>query len=192
MPPDRITTERLVLRRFNRRDVSALAEAVHDSLPALNEWLPWAHPGYRKDDAANYVRDSLEAWKEGRAYDYAIRRRAGGRRHLGNISIWPVSRLTRTGEIGYWIRSDETGHGLATEATGAVVRVGFEDLGYHKLVLRIALGNRGSEKVAEKLGFSPEGVLREELLIRGRWVDHTLFTMLDREFQDRIAAGDST
>jgi len=64
MPPDRLVTERLILRRFNRRDVGPLADAVHDSLAALNEWLPWAHPGYRREDAANYVRDSLEAWKE--------------------------------------------------------------------------------------------------------------------------------
>jgi RimJ/RimL family protein N-acetyltransferase len=182
MPPDRIVTERLILRRFTRRDISSLSDAVVDSLPALNEWLPWAHPGYRKDDAANYVRDSLEAWKEGRAYDYAIRKRDEPRRHLGNISIWPVSRLTRTGEIGYWIRTTETSHGLATEATSAVVRVGFEELGYHKLVLRVAVGNRGSERVAEKLGFSREGVLREELLIRGRWVDHTLYSLLEREY----------
>ena len=54
-------------RRFNRRDVGPLADAVHDSLAALNEWLPLAHPGYRREDAANYVRDSLAAWKDGRA-----------------------------------------------------------------------------------------------------------------------------
>jgi RimJ/RimL family protein N-acetyltransferase len=182
MPPERIVTERLILRRFNRRDVGPLADAVQDSLASLNEWLPWAHPGYRREDAANYVRDSLEAWKEGRAHDYAIRRRDDVRRHLGNISIWPVSRLTRTGEIGYWIRNQHTAQGLATEATAAIVSVGFGELGFHKLVLRIAIGNKASERVAEKLAFTREGVLREELLIRGRWVDHTLFSMLDREY----------
>jgi ribosomal-protein-serine acetyltransferase len=187
MPPPRIETERLILRRFTRRDVNSVTEAVQNSLAALNEWLPWAHPGYRKEDAISYIKDSAEAWKEGRAYDYAIRRKGNTRRHLGNISIWPVSRLTRTGEIGYWIRTDETAQGLATEATAALVRVGFDDLGFHKLTLRIAIGNRPSERVAEKLGFSREGVLREELLIRGRWVDHTLFSLLEREYHSTPA-----
>jgi ribosomal-protein-serine acetyltransferase len=187
MPPPRIETERLILRRFTRRDVNSVTEAVQNSLAALNEWLPWAHPGYRKEDAISYIKDSTEAWKEGRAYDYAIRRKGNTRRHLGNISIWPVSRLTRTGEIGYWIRTDETTQGLATEATAALVKVGFEDLGFHKLTLRIAIGNRPSERVAEKLGFSREGVLREELLIRGRWVDHTLFSLLEREYHSTPA-----
>jgi len=187
MPPFRIETERLILRRFTRRDVGSVTEAVQNSLSDLNEWLPWAHPGYRKEDAVTYIKDSGEAWKEGRAYDFAIRRKGDARRHLGNISIWPVSRLTRTGEIGYWIRSDATAQGLATEATAALVRVGFDDLGYHKITLRIAVGNRPSERVAEKLGFSREGVLREELLIRGQWIDHTLFSLLEREYHSASA-----
>jgi RimJ/RimL family protein N-acetyltransferase len=37
--------------------------------------------------------------------------------------------------------------------------------------------------VAEKLGFTREGVLREELLIRGNWVDHSLWSLLDREYR---------
>ena len=184
MPSDRITTERLILRRFSRRDISALAEAVQASLPALNEWLPWAHPGYRKEDASIYIRDSIEAWREGKAYDWAIRRQGDPRRHMGNLSTWAVSRLTRTGEIGYWIRTDQTGQGLAVEATRAIMKVGFAELGYHKIVLRIAVGNTQSERVAEKLGYSREGVLREELLIRGRWIDHTLYSILEHEFVD--------
>lgn len=185
MPSERIQTDRLVLRRFTRRDITAMTEAVHASLPALNEWLPWAHPGYRKEDASIYIRDSIEAWREEKAYDWAIRRRTDPRRHLGNISTWQVSRLTRTGEIGYWIRTDDNGKGLATEATRAIMRIGFQDLGFHKITLRIAVGNQASQRVAEKLGFSQEGILREELLIRGRWVDHLLYSLLDHEFENQ-------
>lgn len=181
--PDRVETARLVLERFNRRTSDALFEAVSASLPELHEWLPWAHPGYKRDDAAAFVRDSLEAWKEGRAYDYAIRTRNEGGLHVGNVSIWPVSKMSRTGEIGYWVRTDRVSRGIATEATDRIIRLGFEDLVFHKVTLRIAIGNRASEKVAEKLGFTREGVLREELLIRGRWIDHTLYSLLDHEYR---------
>lgn len=186
MIPDRISTSRLLLRRFTRRDVESIHEAVDASLPQLAEFLPWAHPGYDRTDASAYVRDSIAAWKEGRAFDYAIRRLEDPGRHLGNISIWHVSRVGRTGEIGYWIRSDETGSGIATEATAALVDAGFSDLGLHKITLRIATGNKASERIAEKLGFVKEGVLRDELRIRGVWVDHTLFSLLEHE-RDRRA-----
>jgi RimJ/RimL family protein N-acetyltransferase len=69
------------------------------------------------------------------------------------------------------------------------MRVGFQELGFHKIVLRIAVGNDASEKVAKKLGFAKEGVLREELLIRGRWIDHNLYSMLEQEFEDERDPG---
>lgn len=183
VPPDQIDTDRLILRRFHRRDVSSLEESVRSSLADLNEWLPWAHMDYTRDDAVAFVRDSVQAWREEKAFDFAIRPREDPDRHLGNISIWQTSRTGRIGEIGYWIRTDLTGRGYATEATRALMRVGFELLGLHKITLRIAVGNRGSERVAEKLGFTREGLLREELLIRGNWMDHTLYSMLEGEFR---------
>lgn len=182
MPAELIETERLILRRFARRDVASLEEAVRASLVDLHEWLPWAHMDYTHDDAVAFVRDSMQAWKEAKAFDYAVRPRQAPERHVGNVSIWQTSRSGKIGEIGYWVRSDEIGQGYATEATRAMTRVGFQSMGLHKVTLRIAVGNRGSERVAEKLGFAHEGVLREELLIRGNWVDHTLYAMLDREF----------
>lgn len=183
VPPDQIETDRLILRRFHRRDVSSLEESVRSSLADLNEWLPWAHLDYTRDDAVAFVRDSVQAWREEKAFDFAIRPLEDPDHHLGNISIWQTSRTGRIGEIGYWIRTDLTGRGYATEATRALMRTGFEVLGLHKITLRIAVGNRGSERVAEKLGFTPEGLLREELLIRGNWMDHTLYSMLEGEFR---------
>ena len=183
MIPERITTERLVLRRFSRRDVDPLTEAVHASLPELRLWLPWAHSAYDREDANAFVRDSIAAWKEERAFDYAIRSQTDPDLHLGNISIWHVSKIGRSGEIGYWIRSDRTGGGIASEVTLRLLRLGFERLGLHKVNLRIAVGNRASERVAEKLGFSIDGVLRQELRVGGRWLDHTIYSMLVSEFQ---------
>lgn len=185
MVPERLTTQRLVLRRFGRRDPAALEEAVRASLPELSRWLPWAYAGYGRDDAVAFVRDSMEAWRSGMAYDYAISDPARPGVHIGNISIWPVSRLGRSGEIGYWVRTDQTSKGVATEVTERLMSVGFDVLGFHKIVLRIAVGNTPSERVAEKLGFVREGVLREEVRIGTRWVDHTLYSKLVTEYEHR-------
>lgn len=183
MVPERLATERLVLRRFHRRDAEAVAEAVQSSMPELKQWLPWAQPGYGRDEAAAFIRESAQAWREGRAFDFAVRDLSRPWLHLGNASIWFVSRMGRTGEIGYWVRSDRVGNGVATEATAALVELGFSELGMHKINLRIAVGNLPSERVAAKLGFHREGILREELLIAGEWVDHTLFSLLEQEYR---------
>lgn len=177
------STLRFVLRPFRRRDAEALVEGVHDSLPELSEWLPWAHRRYGRSDAVRFIRDSMAAWSEGRAYDFAIRSRDDGRTHLGNVSVWHTSRREQAGEIGYWVRTTATGQGIATEAAGRILQVAFEELELHRITLRIATGNAASERVAEKLGFLREGLLRKEVLVGGEWLDHSLWGMLEDEFR---------
>lgn len=183
MPRPLLENERLTLQRFTRRDAPTLDDAIRASLPDLNQWLPWARLDYTPSDTAAFIRESLQAWKEERAWDYSIRNKDDPRRHLGNISFWTVSKLGKIAEVGYWVRSDETSRGVCTEAVGLLLDEAFNSLGYHKVVLRIAVGNDASDRVAEKLGFTREGILREELLIRGNWVDHTLWSLLDREYR---------
>lgn len=180
-------TERLELRPFRRRDLDGLWEAVHDSWPELAVWLPWAHAGYGRAEALRFIRDSATAWAEGRAFDFAIRDRVDPAEHLGNISVWPTSRRERSGEIGYWVRSASVGKGVATEAAARVARVGFDELDLHRITLRIAVGNRASERVAEKLGFVHEGLLRQEVLVHGIWLDHTLWALLESEYRGLAA-----
>ena len=178
------TTARYLLRPFRKRDTEPLLASVRMSMPELYPWLPWANHAYNRLDATRFIRDTIRAWREQRAYDFAIRPIDGTGPHLGNVSIWFVSRSFRTGEIGYWIHSGHTGHGAATEVTARMVQVAFDELSMHRVVLRIAVGNRGSERVAEKLGFTKEGVLREELEVHGTWLDHTVYSMLEHEYAD--------
>jgi ribosomal-protein-serine acetyltransferase len=183
MPRAHLETDRLVLQRFTRRDAVTVDDAIRASLPDLNQWLPWARMDYSSTDTHAFLRESMLAWREDRAWDYSIRTKDDPGRHVGNVSFWTVSKLGKILEIGYWVRSDETGRGICTEAVERILREAFDALGYHKAVLRIAVGNTASDRVAQKLGFTREGVLREELLIRGNWVDHSHWSLLDREYR---------
>jgi ribosomal-protein-serine acetyltransferase len=183
VPRPHLESQRLILQRFTKRDAGSLDEAIRESLADLNQWLPWARLDYTTADTTAFIRESLQAWKEERAWDYSIRTPDDPGRHVGNISFWTVSKLGKIAEVGYWVRSSATSRGICTNAVELLLGEIFESLGYHKIVLRIAVGNDASDRVAEKLGFTREGVLREELLIRGNWVDHTLWSLLDREFR---------
>jgi len=176
-------TPRLVLRPFRRRDVSAVHDAITASLPNLAKWLPWAAGDYTRAVTAQFVRDSVGAWSEDRAYDFAIRSREDADHHLGNVSVWWTSKPNQAGEVGYWVRTDEANKGLCTEATARVLQVAFEELGMHRVSLRIAVGNRSSERVAEKLGFAREGLLRDEVRVGSVWLDHSAWGLIDREWR---------
>ena len=174
-------TKRLMLRPFRRRDVASMHEAVAASIDDLQPWLPWAE-GYDRGVAQRFVRESVGAWSEGRAFDFTIRAIDDPDRHIGNVSVWPTSQQNRIGDVGYWIRSDETGRGFGAEATTRATQIGFEEMDLHKVQLRIAVGNVASDRIAEKLGFVMEGTLRDEVKIGARWLDHTIWSMLEREW----------
>ena len=108
------TTPRFTLRPFRRRDVVSLHEAVLSSKKELQPWLPWAS-SYDRSVAQRFVRDSAAAWAEGKAFDFAVRTSGDPNHHIGNVSIWWTSRQNGIGEIGYGIRSDMTGQGMANE-----------------------------------------------------------------------------
>lgn len=182
-PPSDLATHRFEVRSFRRRDTEPLLEAVRESIVDLHEWLPWAHLAYGRTDAVRFVRETGRAWREGKAFDYAVRPHDDPGRHLGNVSIWYVSKTFRAGEIGYWVRSSDAGRGVCTEAAATLVRLGFETLNLHRIMLRIAVGNEASERVASKLGFIKEGVLRDELQVHGTWMDHTIWGMLEHEYK---------
>ena len=65
------------------------------------------------------------------------------------------------------------------------IGIGFNELELHKVVLRIAVGNVASEKMAQKLGFAYEGILRDEVKVGSQWLDHTSWSMLDIEWAAR-------
>lgn len=179
-------TKRLMLRPFRRRDVGAFHSAVKASVTELQPWLPWID-GYDRGFAQRFIRESVGSWAERRAYDFTVRPLDDLDRHLGNVSIWPTSVQNGVGEVGYWIRSDETGHGYGTEAAAVAVDIGFAELELHKVILRIAVGNIASEKIAKRLGFSYEGVLRDEVKVGNEWLDHSSWSMLDSEWAANAA-----
>jgi RimJ/RimL family protein N-acetyltransferase len=76
----------------------------------------------------------------------------------------------------------------ATEAMFIMARHLFEDLGYRRYEWKCDDQNEASRRAAARLGFSPEGVFRQDLVVKGRNRDTAWFSMLDREWPDIRAA----
>lgn len=89
------------------------------------------------------------------------------------------------GELAFWIAPDQQGNGYATEASTLLVEYAFERLGLHKLTARAFEENVPSQRVIEKLGFTQEGTLRDEVYIDGEWQDYYRYGLLEREW-DRV------
>jgi ribosomal-protein-serine acetyltransferase len=159
MTPDRapLRTDRLVLEPIGPGHADPMWEATEASLQELRGWMLWAVDATR-EGTETFAAEAEREWNEGTGFHFSILQEGGLAGALGLEVRAPINRI---GEIGYWIRSDRTGQGLATEAAEAVVAFGFEVLGLYRIELRAGVANRASQRVAEKLGFHMEGTLRK-------------------------------
>ena len=123
--PERIETERLLLRCWRPEDAPWLKDAIDSSLAELKTWMVWAtHEPSSIEVLAERLRGFRDDFRAGRSWTYGIFDRADTQ-VVGGAGLH-----ARGGpgvlEIGYWIRTDATRHGYATEAAATLTAVAFE------------------------------------------------------------------
>jgi RimJ/RimL family protein N-acetyltransferase len=171
----------LHLRLFRVDDVEPMYEAVRESLAELNRWLPWCHAGYSLEESAAWIESREAAWVNGEEYSFVVADPANGRL-LGGCGLNQFDHQRRRCNLGYWIRSSETGRGLATSAARLLAQFGFEELKLQRIEIVAALGNRASQRVAEKAGAVREGVARRRLRVHNVQHDAVCFSFIPEDF----------
>jgi RimJ/RimL family protein N-acetyltransferase len=100
----------------------------------------------------------------------------------GDVVLFWHSRTHAGGEIGYVFHPDLGGRGYATEAATAMLRLGFETLGLHRIIARIDERNEPSVRLARRLGMRQEARLVRNELFKGEWSTELDFAMLADEW----------
>jgi ribosomal-protein-serine acetyltransferase len=170
----------LLIRPYGEEDASTLYEAVRESLPEVSRWLPWCHENYSIEESREFISSRAIASQGDEWYSFAIFEGDGGR-FLGGVGLNFINRVHQMANLGYWVRTGAAGRGVATSATRAVARFGFEQLGLRRIEIVAAVGNIPSQRVAEKAGAVREGILRKRLLIRGEPQDAVLFSLIPED-----------
>ena len=176
----------VALRPLAADDAPALFRLIDGDRERLGRWLPWVDETRTESDSGRFIADAAEERQRRRSLvlgifvDGAL---------AGTIGLHYIEWFDRCAEVGYWITRDREGQGYVGCATRAVLRFAFSTAGLNRIVIRCALGNDRSRRVAERLGFRCEGVLREAHYVRGRYLDQHLFALLRREFEPQTDAG---
>lgn len=143
---EQLRAEGTTLRIWRPDDVAALTAVVAVSEEAFAAWLPNALRDLA--DVRAYLAHVRAAYEDGSGFYYAIEDDGPP---LGQCSLHP--RRGGGAEIGYWVRTDRTGQGLATRAVRAVAAAAFAE-GHSELVIHCDEGNTRSASVARKAGFA--------------------------------------
>ena len=171
------------VRAFRGADVQPLHEAVCESIAEVAPYETWCHPGYSLDEAREYVEWWIKA-RERRAAFYYVVEDVASSRLLGVCGVSDHSSEHRHAMLGYWVRTSETGKGVATTAARLVVAAAFADLSLLRVSIGVPVANAASHRVVAKLGAVREGVLRQELVLPSGPSDVVLYSLLPGELRE--------
>ncbi|ARH01101.1 hypothetical protein B6V88_12130 [Legionella micdadei] len=158
--PPTLETPRLLLRTPQPGDEIPLNQAINRSLNELKQWMPWASDP-RLETTAEFVTKAIVQWKTKNQIEFPM------------VVIYKQNNKIIGGcgynehsdpqvpfyEIGYWLDTEYTGLGLATELTIALTKYAFEAMKAARVQICIQADNIKSIRVAEKCGFDLEARL---------------------------------
>ncbi|MDR8412101.1 GNAT family N-acetyltransferase [Nonomuraea sp. 3-1Str] len=159
LPRAELRTPRLLLRPLSEADVPGLAATGADSLTQARTGVP---RGYTEADARAFVAVAERMRVRGEGIAWAAVE-LDGCRFAVNVDLRDVDWRNESAEVGYMTAPWARGNGYAGEAVLGVARWLFEVQRFQRLVLRAAVSNPASQRVAEKAGFVREGVARNAL-----------------------------
>jgi RimJ/RimL family protein N-acetyltransferase len=181
-----VTTTRLLIRPLTPADADGLL--AYRSLPDICRYVPF-EPQTRDEllerIASRWTRTELTG--EGQALILGVQVRDTGAL-AGDVMLAWQSQEHASGEIGYVFNPDLSGRGYATEAADALLRLGFDGLGLHRIIARIDERNEPSARLARRLGMRQEARLVENEWFKGEWTTELDFAMLAAEWQARPAS----
>lgn len=177
-----LVTPRLTLLATVVEHADGMWQATKASLPELMTYMAWA-PQASPENARAYAERTEKRFNEMVDWGFTIFHSG---EVAGSIALMNYEALFQVAEIGYWIRSDLAGRGLATEAARALCDFGFDEIGLHRIELRAWTENAASMRIAEKLGFVREGLLREASWAQAGYQDMYIYGLLE---SDRKANG---
>lgn len=178
-----VLTERLSLRRMTMDDFDVcLAIQSDESVARYMYWEPRDAAEVKELLSQRVGQYRLDSRND--ELSVSVDRRDTGEMIGTGLVKW-ASRADEQGEIGYVLHPRHHGHGYGTELAVALLGMGFEGAGMHRIVGRCDGRNTASARVLAKAGMRCEAHLKENEFVKGEWTDELIYALLASEWAQR-------
>lgn len=173
-----IETERLLLRKITLNDASDMFE--YASNPEVSEYTMWStHTSI--EDTKYFLKSLTKMYKRRELVDWGIVHKAE-KKFIGTCGFVEWSMTHSRAEIGYALSARYWREGYMSEAVNAIIEFGFREMLLNRIVGRCEVNNIASARVMEKVGMQLEGILRQQLFVKGRYWDLKIYSILREDF----------
>ena len=176
-PIEGISDGEIRLRFRTDADIPAIVAACQD--PEIPRWT--RVPAPYTEGAAREWAAQARADQEGGHGLHLLVVEAASDELLGSAGLVRIDWEEARSEVGYWLAREARGRGVATGAVRMVSRWTFENLPIERLEIHAEPDNNASRKVAERAGYTFEGVLRSYFVNKGRRRDAASYSLIRGE-----------
>jgi RimJ/RimL family protein N-acetyltransferase len=174
LPSPPLADDAVLLRPWRKTDVQAQLAAFRDPVfRRFSDWAPETEDGVRRtlveDERARHRGEQLEWALVEPDDDHAV---------LGGASLTHVDLEQSRAAVRFWLVPEARGRGVATRAVRLVAGWAFAELHVARLELTCGPDNEAAQRVAERCGFTREGLLRSHIPFRGGRRDTVVFGLL--------------
>jgi RimJ/RimL family protein N-acetyltransferase len=159
--PEQLESERLILRAPRPGEGAAINAAVMESIAELQPWMPWANPAPTVEQSEASARKAAARYLTREELTMRLLLKSTGE-IIGSSGLTRIDWKIPKFEIGYWVRTSRAGQGYITECVQTLTAFAFEDLKANRLEIRAGDRNERSWRVAERAGYTLEGILRND------------------------------
>lgn len=173
-PSPPLADDVVLLRPWRESDVPAQLKAFSD--PVFRHFSDWQP--HTEVDARRQLEESERARQRGERVSFALVEPVDHGVLLGGASLNEVDLMCGRAAVGYWLAPQARGRGVASHAVRLLAHSAFAELGLARLELTCGPDNQASLRVAERCGFTREGVLRSHMPFEGGRRDTVLSGLL--------------
>jgi ribosomal-protein-serine acetyltransferase len=162
------------LRPVEEGDAGELHALIERNREQLARWIQWAEK-QTPAQTIEFIQRARAKAAQRTGLDCAIL--AEGR-IVGVVGFPTIDSTNQSATIGYWLDAAQQGRGIMTSAVDTLIDHAFSAWQLNRLEIRIDVKNRRSRAVAERLGFTYEGTLRQAYRVGDRYSDDAVYSLL--------------
>ncbi|MCT7973164.1 GNAT family N-acetyltransferase [Laspinema olomoucense] len=175
-----LESDRLMLRKMSLEDAPDLFEYASD--PEVAKYTTWP-PHQSLEDSHIFLNSIVEKYQTQENWDWGIIHKSDCKL-IGTCGLVNRVQAHHHAEIGYALARPYWGQGYMPEAVKAVVAFGFQETDLNRIEGRCKLSNHASARVMEKIGMKFEGILRQQMFIKGSFHDMKLYAILREDWEN--------
>ncbi|REE84406.1 ribosomal-protein-alanine N-acetyltransferase [Paenibacillus taihuensis] len=172
-----LESSRLILRRITLDDAEDIFDYAVDA--QVSKYTSWEQ--HRAiEDTHSFIHFTMQKYENNQPSDWGIIEKKTNKL-IGACGWVYINENHGRAEIGYVLSRKYWNQGYMSEVVNQILGFGFGELDLNRIEARCFAENTASERVMQKTGMQYEGLLREQMIVKGRKVDIKMYSILKRE-----------